>query len=333
MTVEAELEGEKVEFDAITESFDVEAGKSYRKVLNLRVPYELKDEISTDLKLNVEVDGKMHKSDLDEVTLRVQRPTYNAVVKSITTPSSIDAGENFAVEVVLKNMGYNDLDDVYVSARISELGVYYGPKWFGDLVCLEDCDDDCDKEDTVMGELMLSVPYGVEQGIYALEVTVFNDDTETTEVRQVVIRNDFTSEVVTTGTEKEVRVGEDAEFTMLLVNPTDNVKVYKVVSESTDGVSSSTSQTVVVSAGTSKEVTIVASAESEGEYSFNVNVLSGEDLVDTVTYNLDVEGKSWNSTVLLTVILAIIFLVLLVVLIVLIAKKPEKTEDFGESYY
>ena len=40
-----------------------------------------------------------------------------------------------------------------------------------------------------------------------------------------------------------------------------------------------------------------------------------------------------SPIVVLTIILAIIFIVLLVILIVLLGKKPEKQEEFGESYY
>jgi preprotein translocase subunit SecG len=48
---------------------------------------------------------------------------------------------------------------------------------------------------------------------------------------------------------------------------------------------------------------------------------------------LKAEGKAVNPIVVLTVVLAIIFLVLLVVLIVLIGRKPQKSEEYGESYY
>ncbi len=66
-----------------------------------------------------------------------------------------------------------------------------------------------------------------------------------------------------------------------------------------------------------------------------MNVISGNEL-NTVALNTQVEGKSVaskNPITVLTVILAIVFLVLLVVLIVLIGKKPNKSEEFGESYY
>ena len=61
--------------------------------------------------------------------------------------------------------------------------------------------------------------------------------------------------------------------------------------------------------------------------------MDGE-LVSTITFTGSEEVSQLASPiVILTIILAIIFLVLLVVLIVLVTKKPEKAEEFGESYY
>ena len=94
---------------------------------------------------------------------------------------------------------------------------------------------------------------------------------------------------------------------------------------------------VDISAGSSKTVTVKASATEDGSYTFNVSVytLDGE-LVETVPLNLKVEGKTRSvadPVVVLTIVLAVIFLILLVVLIVLVGKKPQKAEELGESYY
>ena len=337
VTVNAELKvkGEKVRFDAITNVFDVEAGRTYKKVLTLKVPAELKDEVSNTLELTIEIEGNDYESELEDYNLVVQRPSYNAVVKSLTTPSSITAGETFPLEIVLKNMGYNDLDDVYVTAKIADLSVSQGPKWFGDIVTLDRCDacNDDEDEDTVFGKLNLKVPYTAKAGVYALEVTVANEDTITTVAKQIVIANDFANNVVSTSAAKAVAEGEEAVYDLLIVNPTNNVKVYKIVADSED-VTSTVSQTVVaVPAGSSKTVKVAASAVAEGNYAFDVNVFSGENLDSTVTYNLQVEGKKTNTVFVLTIVLAIVFLVLLVALIVLLGRRPEKSEEFGESYY
>jgi len=331
VTVEAEIEGDKVDYKASTSVFDVIAKKAYKKTLSLKVPYELKDEVYNDgLELNIEIDGKDHKTVLEPITLTVQRPSYNAVIKSVTTPSSIDAGETFPVEIVITNLGYNELDDVYVSAKIAELGLVQGPKWIGDLVPVEECAGDCNYEDTVAGRLYLEVPYNAKDGVYDLEIIVTNDDTKTVKVKEIVINNELSSNIIPSITGQIVAKNEEAVYDLLIVNPTNKVRVYKIVSE---GDVSFTSKVVAIPAGSSKVVSISASSEEDGKYPFTANVFVGDSLEESVELELTVEGKSSNSVVVLAIVLAIIFLVLLVVLIVLLGKKPEKTEDFGESYY
>ncbi len=331
VTVEAEIEGDKVDYKASTSVFDVIAEKAYKKTLSLKVPYELKDEVYNDgLELNIEIDGKDYKTVLEPITLTVQRPSYNAVIKSVTTPSSIDAGETFPVEIVITNLGYNELDDVYVSAKIAELGLVQGPKWIGDLVPVEECAGDCNYEDTVAGRLYLEVPYNAKDGVYDLEIVVTNDDTETVKVKEIVINNELSSNIIPSITGQIVAKNEEAVYDLLIVNPTNKVRVYKIVSE---GDVSFTSKVVAIPAGSSKVVSISASSEEDGKYPFTANVFVGDSLEESVELELTVEGKSSNSVVVLAIVLAIIFLVLLVVLIVLLGKKPEKAEDFGESYY
>lgn len=331
--IKAEVEGDKVNFDATSVPFDVEAGHTYTKTLSLEVPSELKDALSGNVILSVKIWNGDYESEYTDLPLLVQRPSYNPVVKSITTSQTIQAGEIIPVDIVLKNLGYNSLNDVYVTVGISDLNVEK-TAYFGDLVSIENNTDDDNKVDTVSGRIYLEVPYTAKSGVYTLEVKVTNDDVTSTFVRQVVVKNDLPENVIVTSTSKTVAVGEDAKYTLLLLNPTNSLKVYKVVAESNIDVSSSVDSAVVaVPAGSSKTVTVTANAALKGDYNFNVNVLSGEDLVSKVTLNLKAEGNSVNPIVVLTVILAIIFLVLLVVLIVMIGKKPQKSEEFGESYY
>jgi len=318
---------------------DVKENKTYSDTVKLKVPFDLKDERSDEIDLDVRIEGEAEDGDdveteFRDIVLTVQRPSYNPVVKSVTVAQSVEAGETFPVSIVLKNMGYNDLEDTYVTVAISELGVYK-TAYFGDLIYLDyvcdEYDDDCD--DTVTGELYLKVPYGVEAGVYTLEVVVENDDVEYSVAKQLVIENDFASNVIVTTSGKTVSVGDEAEYTLLLVNPTNDLKVYTLVVESAGEVSTSTETVVPVSAGSSKTVTLTAEASEAGQYNIVVNVLSGSD-AEKVELNLNVEEKSVaNPVIVLTVILAIIFLVLLVVLIVLLGRKPAKTEEFGESYY
>ena len=334
--VKVNLEGDKVSVDALSDSFDVVAGHSYTKTLKLDVPFELKDVKADNVTLSVKIWNADARSEYEDIALLVQRPSYNPVVKSISTSQTIKAGETFPVDIVLKNLGYNDLNDVYVTVGISALGIEK-TAYFGDLVTKEvacsgnNCDD---TKDTVSGRIFLEVPFSAKAGVYTLDVKVVNDDVAAIFTRQVAIQNNLPDDVIVSSTSKTVAVGENAEYTLLLVNPSNDLVVYKVVADSSGEVSSSVDSAVVaVPAGSSKTVTVSAAAKLEGDYNFDVTVFTNDKVVDTVTLNLKAQGKAVNPIVVLTVVLAIIFLVLLVVLIVLIGRKPQKTEEFGESYY
>ena len=350
--VKAELQGSKVDTETITPLFDVETNQSYKEVLTLQVPFDLNDKRSDDYTLSLKIDGDKYKTVLPDITIRVQRPSYAAVIESISTSQTIEAGKTIPVDLVLKNLGYNDLNDLYVTASIPALGIEKSG-YFGDIVALEGCDDktcttdncpyticDEDSKDTVSGRLYLEVPYSAKAGVYDLQVDVKNSDTTSTQTKQVTITNAFSSgNIIVSSTSQTVSAGENAVYSLLIVNPTDQVIVYRIVPESSGTLSSTADQAIVaVPAGSSQTVKITASSQTAGDYNFNVNVFSGNDLVDTIALNAKVTGVASTSqltspVVIVTVILAIIFLVLLIVLIVLLGKKPSKSEEFGESYY
>ncbi|MCH8945431.1 MAG: hypothetical protein IIA85_00725 [Nanoarchaeota archaeon] len=327
ITVEVELETDKEDVEAQTRVFDVEAGNKYVKILKLEVPFDLKDELSDFVTLTVKISGDGFKTTESE-ELRVQRLAYDTNILSISTKSSIDAGETFSVDVVLKNVGYNDLDDLYVTASIPALDLER-TVYFGDLVAVE-CDDNSnsldnygvdidrkcneDDEDTVRGRILLEVPYNVQSGVYTLEVEVRNNDVIINRAKQIFIENAVPETVLKSGN------------SLIVINPTNTLKVYSIIPESPATVSDSV---IVVPAGSSRQVTV----NSNSAGSFSVSVLSGNEVVGTVQFSSLSEDSSTTGVVVLTVILAIVFLVLLIVLVVLLTKKPDKEEEFGESYY
>ena len=327
--VEVEVEGEKQDADVTTQSFTVENGLRYVKTLVLRVPYELNDDVSEDMALNLKLWNGDFKTEHPEITLRVQRPSYNAGIMSISSSQTVEAGDLFPVDIAIKNTGYNDLDNLYVTAKIIELGIEK-TAYFGDLVAIDDDNDDSESK-----RFYLQIPYDAQNGIYSLEVEVENNDLIVTEVKQIYVQNDFSSNVIVESSRQVVAANQDAEYNLVLVNPTNKLKVYRVIVESSGDLSTSPNTALVsVPAGSSKTFTVTANAASEGEYSFNVNVFSGEELVSTTALTLNADGNAVKgSIVALTIILVIVFLVLLAVLVVLLRKKSDKPEEFGESYY
>jgi hypothetical protein len=306
--IRAELEGDTEDTTSVTSLFDVENGKTYVKTLTLKVPAEFKkDELSNELALNLKIWNSDYKTEVEDITLNVQRSSYDVAIKSIMASNTVSAGETMSIDVVLKNAGYNDVDDVYVTVSIPELGIEKSV-YFGDLVNVSNEDED--EYNTVNGRIYLDVPYSVESGLYTLQVEVEADESTNTATREITIDNGV-SEVA-------IKSGED----LILLNPTNRLTVYTVKYLANEEV-------VVVPADSSKTV-IVGSEDSE----FDVTVYSGDKLVSTVKFGGSSETTDLTSPVfVLTVVLAIVFLVLLVVLVVLLTKKPAKAEEFGESYY
>jgi len=309
VTVKAEIEGNKVDSSTLSDPFDIENGLRYSRSLDVNVPYELKDEVSDDVTLTITVKQGSNFKTVDEYTVRVQRPSYNADVMSIVTANTIEAGETFPVDVVLKNVGYNDLEDVYMTVELSALNGVERTVYFGDLVAIEDTDDE-DDSTTVSGRINLQMPYNVEPGIYVLDVEASNDDFDVKASKQIIVENSFPNTVI--------KAGND----LLIVNPTDKLVVYRVVFPDSE-------QFVTIDSGSSKTVQVIPDSD---DYTVNVVDMDGE-LVNTFTFSAVEDASVTSPIVVLTIILAIVFLVLLVVLIVLIGKKPEKVEEFGESYY
>lgn len=327
--IKATLEGDKSSPVAYTYVDADKVGVVYQKTLVLQIPSELKDVVSDDLVLELEIGD----AELDDIVLNVQRPSYDFAVKSVSTSNSIKAGQSMPVEVVLKNVGYNEADDVYVTVSIPELNIKKSA-YLGDIAALdgqrtykykfgddEDYDfvievkGDEDDEDTVSGKLYLDVPYTAKSGVYTLVVEVSNDDITNPIVRreEVTIENGVSDLVLR------------SENDLVVLNPTSQLKVYTVKYNDK-------AVTIVVPAGSSKNVAIEVPT---GEYNFDVAVYSGETVLSTVNFS----GSSQETVALtnpvfvLTIILSVVFLVLLVVLVVLITKKPQKAEEFGESYY
>ena len=338
ITVDVEIEGDKKDVQAETDLFDVEQGHAYSKSLRLDVPFDLKDELSGFVDLNIEISGSGYKT-TDSYTLRIQRESYNLNVLSVSVPQTISAGESFPVDFVLRNIGYNDLDDLFVTVKISALNLEKSV-FFGDLVALE-CDDDAedienygvdvdrrcfeDKTDTANGRIFLQLPYDSSPGVYALELEVENEDMVSSETVQVVIENAFPDgHFIVSGNQ------------LIVVNPTNQLVVYRLVPQSTGIVSVSLSESVVaVPAGSSKTITVDATSSVAGTQTYDVSIFAVDGtLVDTISFTKNFEGRDITSPIaVLTIVLAIIFIVLLIVLIVLIGKKPKKAEEFGESYY
>ena len=321
--VSLEMNGEKKYVSVTSSPFDVEKGHTYMKLLKLRVPYELNQELSNSVDLEVKIWGGSSNTLIEVFPLRVQRPSYNAEIMSIETPNEIKAGENIPVDISIKNTGYNDLNDLYVHLTIPNLGIEKNV-YFRDLVPLKgyECynDDVCnsyykdhlnlDDKKSETRRIYVQLPYDVSPGSYILKVKATNEDMSVGNSKQIFIQNPVPNQVIR------------KENSLLMINPTNSIKIYKVIMP--DGKNTS----IVVQAGSTRSFEM----NLKGEY----DVLSEGKLLGRFFFtptNETTNKVSNNLVSAITVILVVLLIVLIIILVVLLTKKPKKKEELGESYY
>lgn len=331
--VKAYIEGYRSDISANTERFEVLSGTTYSKLLSLKVPSDV--DPAEDYTLYVRVGTK---TEYDEVSfkLSIQRKSYNLGMLNVDVARSVTAGSTLPVNVVIKNAGSRSLDDNFVAVRITALGIEK-KAYFSDLTPTDVCDD-CNKQDAAERTLYISIPSDAKPGVYTLEVEAFNSDAEVKTTKTIaIVGNEQKSDVLVPTISKDVSVGGTVSYDLIIVNSGDRIASYDIVPENAQNLIVSVDQPIVaVQAGSSQTVKVnVQAGNVMGTFNFAVDVNSQGQPVEKVNLaaNVGKAGVASNNIVILTVVLAVIFVVLLIVLIVLLTRKPEKTEEFGESYY
>ncbi|MBI4895504.1 MAG: hypothetical protein HY831_03350 [Candidatus Aenigmarchaeota archaeon] len=346
--VKAWIEGYKSDIYKETERFDVINGTRYVKWLSLTLPGDI--DATDDYKLIVRVSSR-DKEDQKSYTLTVQRPSYKLEILSMEYVREVEAGDNLAVSVVVKNRGAHDVEDVYVTVAIPELGIQKRV-YAGDLVPV----DNDDEENAVEKTVVLAVPSNAKSGTYTLEAKVTNEGEEDKVTDTVTVKGtiaESTIEVAASQLTKEVTIGSSQVYRIEIVNPTDEVKVITIgtpASLEAQGVKVTATPSVVKiqpNSAETVEVSVQASdATTVGEYNLPVKISEGTGS-DKVTKEVGITANvvkasgqgilGGNKIAVSTVILAIIFVVLLIVLFVSLGKRKEvvTTPGTGEdtTYY
>ena len=315
----------------------------YTARLSLKFPssLDLDNDLSEDTKLYVRFKAHGHESFETAYTIKMSKDLESLNILSVETPQGITAGNSFAVDVVVENNGHLRLDDVYVKVSIPELGVEK-KVYIGDLHSEQDGDYE-EIRDTLNKKVYLTLPRNAIPGSYELEVEAYNYDATVSKTKTIVLGDVQTGVLPGTMTQT-IAAGEEATFSMVLVNPNNRMVVYAITPETTEGLIVDVTEPIVtIPADSSRTVTVKVKATDsidEGTHVVTVNANSETGSVKPVTFTLSVEeGKnsrvagSTDPVVIWTVVLVIVFVVLLVILIVLLTKRPEESEEFGESYY
>ena len=331
------LSGEK-DNAVSSDRFDTVSGSTYSRLVSVNVPSYITD-LTEPMKLEVSIENRESGvTDQAEISLTAQRESYVLTVLDANLATKASAGDAMPVDIVLKNTGSHLAEDTFVTVRIPALGVEQRA-YFGDLSATDQSNPDM--SDAVERRMLVNVPKTAPAGVYTVEVEAYNADSDAKVTKKVsIVGASDDTDVISTSQSKAFAAGDTQSYSLTLVNSGNKIRVYELVPESSDSLTVSLDEPVVaLSAGTSKTVKMDVKADKAGKYEFAVNVYANGELVKKEAFTADVvKGSSTslggsNTTVLLTVVLAIIFVVLLVVLIVLLTRKPQKTEEFGESYY
>src|SRR3989344_8883146 len=191
--IKAWISGER-EFSAVSERIDFVRNGTYSALLIVEVPKSLDDdELDREVTLNIVVENEDRETADVQVSLILQRESYNVEVLDVDLNPEVKAGELLAVDVVIKNRGRHTSDDTFVTVRIPQLGVQ-DRAYFGDLTPIDQ--DDPEKEDSAERRLYLRIPSNVQPGLYDVEVNAFNDETATTVTRKVSVTGAESSSTV-----------------------------------------------------------------------------------------------------------------------------------------
>jgi len=324
------LEVEMYDVSEDIDLYDVEKDVTYVKTLSLNLEDSV-DELSEEYSLRVTISNKT-SSETFVYTVSLQRESHTLEILSVDSDTSVSAGETVPVTVVVKNTGYNQEDDVYVTVSIPSLGVSQRA-YIGDLSPVECCEDGCESdEDSESKTVYVKVPADAETGVYDLRVKAYSDDAETTETDSIRVSGGVNSNFFAAMTSKTLRAGETVSYDLVIVNTGDNVRSYDLKEISGDDLSVSVPSIVVVGPRDSEVVKVEVTADSAARGDYTFSVISDD---KQVVYTANVSGNAVsNAIVALTVALVIIFLVLLVVLIVLATRKGSKeVEEVETSYY
>ena len=327
--IKVRMEGHRDDVASSTRRLTLVEGGTYTELLNLKLPSDLKETLE-DYTLYVEVSSAVDRTEAD-FNIQMQRESYELKVLSVDYNLDVSAGSSAPVMIVVKNTGYQNNDDVYVTVAVPELGIS-ARAYLEDLIAVESCDDDCDRRDSVSKILNLNIPENAATGIYDMTVTVYNSDSRTVEKRVLIVSAPDTSALVATTRNQDLSAGETKTYDLVIVNSDDNIKVYTITSSSSSALEVSVPSMVTVAPQTAYTVPVTVTAKSTadtGSYTFTVTVNNQQ---TSFVANV-VKGNNSVGIVALTVILAIIFVALLVLLIVLLFKREKKVEEVETSYY
>lgn len=330
------VNGETIE--AQTGQFDIYGNNRYIRTMYLKMPCNVKEIKIYTMHVEVEADENLKGITEADVNFDLQRLANDLSIKSIdvTTPCVTTCSTVYA-NVVVKNVGNHELNDVYVRATIKELGVS-GQKYIDLLVPYKEEDESISQE----VQIAIQLPANVQPGTYTLQVTASSEEAQdavesvqfTLSGQQKTTSVDVTPQVLT----MDMTSGSNAVYTMIVTN---NGATSQTFTVETTGLDWATAQvnpaTFVLSPGESKLVSLYVTPKDDvvaGEHLFSAKVSYGNEL-KTVNFTANVanSNKGLDTKTILMIVGIVLAVAIIILLIVLLAQKGKTEDKAEESYY
>ncbi len=180
-------QGDLVEMSS---TFDVEANRSYKRTLTIKLPDDFEYDTGDELKLRVLIADKYSSTFIREYNFDVEPQRDNVVIQDIILDPAdrVEAGRGMFASVRVRNMGTKDEESVKVEVSMPGLGIKASEY-------IDELEED---EATTSEDLFLRIPSCTEPGTYVVRATVdyADGDEEVSEDTTIVVGEDPSCDVV-----------------------------------------------------------------------------------------------------------------------------------------
>jgi hypothetical protein len=298
--------------------------------------------------LHVELeDENGHKNLYSEIVIEVANENHFVDIYDVNFRNGLEvnAGDTFFTSIGVKNLGFEDQEDVAVSITIPELGLFQRSSkfdLFSEDYVKNDNSADEDDEWKLYKDLFVTIPSNTASGVYDVVVKVNYDDGDKSEeeVYSLVVRQGATQADDVISIDKDSQdfaQGSGAIYRVLFPAGSDyNVEVTGV---------DSFGSVIVTEVENGAQIFVTAREDAaSGSYPVTVKVMSGTSVVKVFDATANVtklaEGSVTDIKEGLQIGFAILLVILIILGIILAAKKIGKSDDYeeslmdeGETYY
>jgi hypothetical protein len=297
----------------ISDVFDMQAGVTYVKKLNLKFPIRIEED---DYRLRVRVDDRAGETTQIDYLLNINPTRHSVEIFDVTVSpeNGVQAGRALLTTVRMKNRGEKSEEDIKIKVSIPALGI-------SATDYLDELDEEGGDDDSATSEeLYMRIPTCAEAGDYTLRVEVTYDEGDervSASMPVTVVDGDLCplkqnggvqvpaqpgQTVITIGPEtQDVPVGTSGVvYPVTLTNQGSTAKTYVIDVHAADwaDVKVSPSNVVFINPGESKAAYVYVSAKenaASGLQMFSVAVKSGDTTLKEVPLTANVVGGSSSS--------------------------------------